>query len=603
MKPRMILVALCAAVVLNACGGGGRGVKPPEEPPPIPLVNGQCSATLNMCTAGSPNDITDSATQHLWQCTGSGGGTTASCQLPKQVEPQVCANGAAGAADPLLCKRGHLALPGIDRIPLNLVKLTNAQMQRHFVLVEKGTIDHGRNIRAVACKSYITGCTDPEDFSGVVRDANGTVTTKTGGSTPYTMLEDLDRNRYQEDTERDFLEQIRRIGSVKIVADAAANGGGWFVENAGTTLPFLYVNSAGNGASDDGWLTDQDPHAASVRVAIDANKALYAAGHDMVGGRYVRHQSSSGCNGPINDGCLWVPFQFDFHGDGSRVGNGTSLSSQALASSLASVLSVFPDTTHQNLAKFGKACAKKSGQGIEALLRSAGGVGVADFSCMGEVTTALANLPSGGSTTATINGSSVTVRGRGLSLPFADRSSHIPIASSEVWGLSFGVVPTGEGMVATVTKRQGNLFASLGGGMQEDFFGFSEEHSAVRTMEVSAGHDRAFARYSEQHSSGGGVIDSARGQSLGFTVRQHIALTEESVLSASAHADKFLGGSARIPVGTVSLEGGEWDYRLSLDVANHLSENTTIATSVSAHLPGGGNPEEVTVGVRFSQRF
>ena len=418
------------------------------------------------------------------------------------------------------------------------------------------------------------------------------------------MLEDLEIARYQEETERDLLEQIRRAGSVKIVTGSVSSGSGWFVENAGATLPFLYVNAAGNSASDDGDLTDQDPHAANVRAAIAANKALYAAGHSVVGGRYVRNRASSGCTGPINDGCLWVPLQFDLRGDGSRIGTGTSLSSQALASSLASVLSVFPDTTHQNLAKFGKACAKKSGQGIEALLRSAGGVGVADFSCMGEVTTALANLPSGGSTTATINGSSVTVRGRDLSLSFASGSNGVPIASNKAWGLSFGVVPTGRGgMMATATKRQGNLFASLGGGMQEDFFGFSEEHSAVRVVEVSAGHDRAFARYSEQHSSGGGVIDSARGQSLGFTVRQHIALTEESVLSASAHADKFLGGSARIPVGAVRLEGGEWDYRLSLDVANYLGENTIIAASASAHLPGGGNPEEVTVGVRFSQRF
>lgn len=417
------------------------------------------------------------------------------------------------------------------------------------------------------------------------------------------MLEDQDLSRYQEETERDFLEQIRRVGSVKIVADATAPGGGWFVENAGATLPFLYVNGAGNSASDDGDLTDQDPHAANVRAAIAANKALYAAGHSMVGGRYVRNRSSSGCAGPINDGCLWVPLQFDLDGDGSRVGTGTSLSSQALASSLASVLSVFPDTTHQNLAKFGKACAKKSGQGIEALLRSAGGVGVADFSCMGEVTTALANLPSGGSTTATINGSSVTVRGRDLSLSFAGGSNGVPIASNKVWGFSLGIVPTGRGVMAVATKRQGNLFASIGGGMQEDFFGFSEEHSAVRATEVSAGHDRAFARYSEQRSSGSDVIDSARGQSLGFTVRQHIALTEESVLSASAHADKFLGGSARIPVGTVILEGGEWDYRLSLDVANYLSENTTIATSASARISGDGGNEEVTLGVRLSQRF
>ena len=615
--PRMTLAALCAVCVLalTACGGGGGsgGAQPPEPPPPTSLVSGQCGATLNACAAGSLSDTADSDTHHLWRCTGSGGGTTASCQLPKQVEPppgsQVCANGAAGAQNPLQCKRGHLALQGLDRIPLNLVKLTNRQMQQHFVLVESGTVAHGQSTREIACKSYVTGCENPEYAPGYTRNANGTVTTRSSGSTPYTALEDFDLSRDHDITsgeptgafERDFLDHIRGMGSVKIVADAVAPSSGQFVENAGAALPFLYVNGAGNGSSDEGDLSDQHPNAANVRAAVAANKALYAAGHRLVGGRYTRNPVSSGCTGPINDGCLWVPYQYDV---GHTIRGGTSHSSQALASALASVLSVFPDTTPQNLAKFGKACAKKSGQGIEALLRTAGGVGVADFSCMGDVTTALANLPNGGSTVATINGSSVTVRGRDLSLSFANRNGHSPIASNEAWGLSFGIVPTGrEGAMAVATRRQGSLFASLGGGVREDFFGFTREHGAVRATEVSAGHERAFVRYAEQYSSGGGIIDSAKGRSFGVTVRHHLALTEASVLSASASADKFLGGSARIPVGTVHLHGGEWDYRLSLAAASRLGEHTTLTGSAQAHLPGGGGDEELLLGVRFGKRF
>jgi peptidoglycan hydrolase-like protein with peptidoglycan-binding domain len=42
-------------------------------------VNGVCSATVNACSVGSFADQTDSATQYLWQCVGSNGGTTASC--------------------------------------------------------------------------------------------------------------------------------------------------------------------------------------------------------------------------------------------------------------------------------------------------------------------------------------------------------------------------------------------------------------------------------------------------------------------------------------------------------------------------------------------
>ena len=670
MKPRMTLVALfCMAFILSACGGSGRGVKPadpppppiplvnggcaatlnmcvagslndtadtdtnylwqcagsgggttascslpkevePPSPPPIPLVNGGCAATLNMCVAGSFGDTADTDTDHLWQCAGSGGGTTASCSLPKEVEPpspppepKICADGAAGAEDPLLCKRGHNILPGIDQIPLNLVKLTNTQMQQHFVIVEVSAAGHGRSVRETACETYITGCADKENTPGYIRHANGTVTRRSSGSTPFTMLEDFDALRAGVDTERDLLDEMSRMGSVKILVLTVDPLSGWFEGNAGARLPFLAVVSAGNRKSDEGNVSEQDPLAANIRAATAANKVLYAAGHRIVDGNYMRHQSSSGCTGPVNDGCLWVPFLYARE-DGVRFATGTSHSAPALASSLASVLSVFPDTTHQNLAKFGKACAKKSGQGIEALLSSAGGVGVADFSCMGEVTTALANLPNGGSTTATINGSSVTVRGRDISLSFANNNENATIASNELWGLSFGMVPTGEeGLMAVATKRQGNLFASLGGGVREDFFGFSKEHGAVRVAEISAGHDRVFARYSEQHSSGGGIIDSAKGRSFGFTAKQHFALTEESVLSAAAHADKFLGGSAHIPVGAVNLEGGEWNYRLSLGATTRLSENTTITTSAHARFPGDGGDEEMQVGVQFSQRF
>ncbi|MCL5781960.1 MAG: right-handed parallel beta-helix repeat-containing protein [Patescibacteria group bacterium] len=47
-------------------------------------INGACSYTKNVCNSGTLNDITDSNTQYLWQCTGSNGGVTAYCTLNKQ---------------------------------------------------------------------------------------------------------------------------------------------------------------------------------------------------------------------------------------------------------------------------------------------------------------------------------------------------------------------------------------------------------------------------------------------------------------------------------------------------------------------------------------
>ncbi len=48
-----------------------------------PPVNGMCSTTTNFtCTAGTRVEQTDTASQYLWQCNGSNGGTNASCSLP-----------------------------------------------------------------------------------------------------------------------------------------------------------------------------------------------------------------------------------------------------------------------------------------------------------------------------------------------------------------------------------------------------------------------------------------------------------------------------------------------------------------------------------------
>jgi hypothetical protein len=51
-------------------------------PPPTP-TNGSCSTTLNQCTTGTFQDVTDTTTNNLWNCLGSNGGTTASCSSAK----------------------------------------------------------------------------------------------------------------------------------------------------------------------------------------------------------------------------------------------------------------------------------------------------------------------------------------------------------------------------------------------------------------------------------------------------------------------------------------------------------------------------------------
>ena len=186
----------------------------------------------------------------------------------------------------------------------------------------------------------------------------------------------------------------------------------------------------------------------------------------------------------VNDGCLWTSYAS--LGAGSQ---GTSNSAPLVASALASVLAVFPDTAPVELAKFAKACAKRSGTDrrgntIAALLRQSGGVGVADFTCMGDTTTALANLPNGGSTRVTINGKPVTVSGRDLVLFFGNMMQSVPIVGQD--GFSLIPVVTDEQSIMFVgIWKGGSYFASTGSGLRGDFFGFTEGHREVFDLQVA----------------------------------------------------------------------------------------------------------------------
>jgi hypothetical protein len=83
----------------DTCRGTTTATNPPADippptppadttpPPPSPTpVNGQCSTTLNTCTTGTFTDTTDTSSTYLWSCTGSNGGTTASCTLPIPIQ-------------------------------------------------------------------------------------------------------------------------------------------------------------------------------------------------------------------------------------------------------------------------------------------------------------------------------------------------------------------------------------------------------------------------------------------------------------------------------------------------------------------------------------
>ena len=302
---------------------------------------------------------------------------------------------------------------------------------------------------------------------------------------------------------------------------------------------YLTVHSVGNGSDNPLWYDDFDLTAPADRVKIAAaireHRLIYTAGWIRdANGNYTRHPHSYSCReDDIREGCVWTRFHFHY-------GGGTSYSAPQYAGALMSILAIMPDTTPQNLAKFGKACVRKTGNGIEELLRVSGGLGVADFACVGDVVTALANLPTGGTTNLSINGQPVTLSGRRIALSFAGGLGDIPV---ETDGLFFNAVPSTEKRFLLVAGyRKEALFTALSLGIRNDFFGFDKEHRNIREAGVAAGHENLFLTLTEQRSDGGNSIAEAVGRSLNVTARKTFALTEGTSLTVTALADRFLGG-------------------------------------------------------------
>ena len=338
------------------------------------------------------------------------------------LEAKVCPNGAPASDNPLLCERGSSfyrpwwgdqpsILPGIDRLPLDRVQLTNEQMQRHFAIVER-QLSHANDVGATACDSYVTaskGCELQKNRAGVTRYPEGDEETKTG-LVPFTQI--LGGGVVWREEQIDAMQDLRIL---------SLSGGGIHLGNA--DKPYLVVRSAGNGGSNHSWFLDDhrsDERKDLITRSIAANKLLFAAGVARdVNGNYIRHPGSSSCK-DVDDGCLWTWFEFIVDFSGSLQGlAGTSHSAPNVAASLAAVLSIFPDTEHQDLAKLARACAKKTGEGIDGpygLLALSGGFGVADFSCMDEITAASADLAANETVTLTIDGREVVVGRRSITV-------------------------------------------------------------------------------------------------------------------------------------------------------------------------------------------
>ena len=383
-------------------------------------IDGECGEEVNQCLIGNLDDIDDSDADFLWNCDGQHGGQPAACSLLKTV---VCPNGAPASDNPLSCERGNtnFMIPGIDRLPLDRVLLTNEQVQRHFAIVDIDSV-HAEVVGVTACESYVTaseGCRQHKNRARVTRHPEGDEGTRTG-LTPFTQILDLAHAHYSDSWKDEQIDAMQDLRILNLSLSTIQ-----FLEGY-SNKPHLQVRSAGNGRNNHSWFLE-GYHSSEVRDlfirAIAANKMLFAAGVARnVHGEYIRHSGSSSCKN-VDYGCFWTWFRFLDWGPPVFAVSGTSASAPNVAASLASILSIFPDTEHQDLAKLARACAKKTGEGIDGphgLLATSGGFGVADFSCMDEIVAVSADLSANETAILAIDGREVTVGRRAIAVAEAE---------------------------------------------------------------------------------------------------------------------------------------------------------------------------------------
>ena len=539
------------------------------------------------------------------------------------VEP--CSRGDAAAGRPC---RGRLTLPGIDRIPLARVSRTDAQMRRLWAATDyyseiNGSREHGRLVRRASCWSYIVECDNPDR----VDSRPFSYFQNYSGSGAYREIDYADAGLAAGQRNANFwFKRTLDNAGIRLASVSVLPDGRGLVGQFGAGSEFLVLQSAGNEESDAFPVRPDDPLYSGIRQAVDADKVVYVAGYAVdAGGDIVRHPRSSGCDS-VTGACVWVPFVTP------GIGGGTSFGAPRVAAALASVLAVFPGTTHQNLARLLKASTRR----VSTLPN---GLGVVDFARLttldasgewrlvsdsGEFDDAVAplqlnhvTLPGAAEITSRFaispGGDAVTF-GTTLAGAFTGTAPGLvtghPGGESAVvaWqedGLALQLERPGGGLRASGMYRHqpSNLFASAGVGFRRDFFGLDRRHGYERAIayEASAGHRDLFLRVSRQtaHGMKNGLVRWAEGAAVGFTAHRSIPLTAGTRLGAAFHLDRFTGGEAATVFGPVRMQRSGWNRTLAAHVTHHPSPSVTLTAGAGLFTPARGEPTWVAgLGLR-----
>ena len=286
-----------------------------------------------------------------------------------------CLVSVASAAEP---ERPYL-LTGIDTIPEDAIVLSRSQTRD--ILAVSDVIDaswsgshdgHAWAVRKAACHAFITGCIDFDNLA----------------TTPFTFLKPNSPLSGGPEAQRDWLmRELRRMGGVKVVTQSKEVAHvGSVIATYGDSLPWVMIEPTGNNGvnnffqpeyigstrydrssgvfrrlSNESVVTrSENPGLYRIREAVEAQKVIFISNYILEEGKPYTY--NNGCVG-VEESCVYVP------GSG-----GTSEATATLGSALTSLLSVFPEYDHNDLAMLTNSCAKS--------YSSLPGGGIVDVPCM-----------------------------------------------------------------------------------------------------------------------------------------------------------------------------------------------------------------------------
>ena len=456
-------------------------------------------------------------------------------------------------------------------------------------IITPGGTQHGDRVLLIACHSYITAC-----------DMN---------NKPVLLIVSADSP---------IPSAPLAPATTKIVSRSTGNGG--FIRAFAGTYPYVVINGAGNDhretflptgvtySRDERQVYENGNPVANngwdnVFDAVDAGRLLYVSGYIQdADGAYRRAPLATGCVG-LEDACLYAPITFVVNG--IRYG-GTSFSAPNVASALASVLAIFPETEGEELIRLAKACAVRE--------PNLSGLGRADFACMTVMTddgqwrvvTAgeFAGLvaPPAAMTSLVFPGaallrSSFSGPG-GAQITLAVKrpgvfsfSSGIPIDPETLQPGFFPVIAGDESanLFGGGYLTNDGFFAMAGYGRRLDFFGLGKAfgYDGGTSLDVEIGHRNFFGRLSRQWATGH-LISEAEGTAVGLTATRTFALIPHMTATLAAHADKFTGGHAETAFGNVDIQGGPWNKEAELTLTYDMGRSSSVTLRGNRRFTGFG---------------